>query len=196
MGASELAGERAAHTLRETMQKSLKRFTTILIAAGGLALLSACATPTPYMAANPATGHRLEGYTEDKIEENRYRLTFGGNSQTDRQTVENYLLYRASELTLEKGYDWFTVVSRGVKEDKRTSYDSDPAFSWRFYYGRAWSPWGLGYSTTTVSSYERYEAQAEIVMSKGTKPADNANAYSASEVKANLESKIIRPAAK
>jgi hypothetical protein len=179
------------------MYISPKRLTATVVAAGLLAILSACATPTPYMAADTTSStRRLEGYADSKIEENRYRLTFGGNSQTDRETVENYLLYRAAELTLDKGYDWFTVVSRGVKEDKRTNYTSDPGFSWRFYYGRAWSPWAMGYSTTTVTSYERYEAQAEIVMSKGQKPADNPNAYQAADVKANLESKIVRPTVK
>ena len=181
------------------MMKSNNRYATGAFAALGLFLLSACATPTPYMPAVSASATRYaEGYSETKIEENRFRLTFAGNSLTSRQTVEDYLLYRASELTLEKGYDWFLVVTRFTKEDKRASQTTEPPFAWRYYYGSAWSPWSawnVGYTSSTLS-FERYEAQAEIVMNKGPKPADNASAYSAAEVKANLESKIIRPVAK
>ncbi len=39
---------------------------------------------------------------------------------TDRETVENYLLYRAAELTLQNGFDAFTVVNRDIDKDSRT----------------------------------------------------------------------------
>jgi hypothetical protein len=39
------------------------------------------------------------GYSEQQIENNRFRVQFAGNSLTDRKTVETYLLYRAAELT-------------------------------------------------------------------------------------------------
>ena len=54
-------------------------------------VLAACAKPTPYKPADNGTG-----YTEQKLEANRYRVTFSGNSVTDRETVDNYLLYRAA----------------------------------------------------------------------------------------------------
>ena len=53
-------------------------------------LLAACAAkPTPYQAAQGGFG-----YSEQQTEENRYRVSFAGNSATSRQTVEEYLLYR------------------------------------------------------------------------------------------------------
>lgn len=167
----------------------------------GLLSLNACVSPTPYQAASltaPSSG----GYSQIKIEENRYRLKFAGNSQTARDTVENYMLYRAAELTLDQGYDWFSLVVRDTHEDKRTvnSYD-DPfspygGFSWR-YYRRGWSVWGAGMEMSSrTHTYSQYEASAEIVMGKGAKPADDKNAYDAREVKKNLEARILRPTQK
>ena len=57
-------------------------------AIAALAVLGACATATPYQAA--LDGDR--GYSEMKIEDNRFQVEFSGNSLTDRKTVETYLL--------------------------------------------------------------------------------------------------------
>ena len=84
----------------------------VLISMAALSMLAACASPTPYQAAD---GSR-RGYTEQQIETNRFRISFDGNSLTDRETVETYLLYRAAELTVEEGYDHFMVVTRATDE--------------------------------------------------------------------------------
>ncbi len=163
-------------------------------AAASLVLLSACATPTPYAPAAMTAGYN-PGYSDQRLEDNRYRITFAGNDETKRETVENYLLYRAAELTLDSGYDWFQIVNRGT--DQKTRTVADPmmdSFSWRFYRGGRWGAWGLGWDDFDRESiqYTRYEASAEIVMNKGTKP-DDPNAYDARSVKANLDSSIVRP---
>ncbi len=181
----------------------MKHLKLILIATASLTLLSACATSTPYQpSALNASGSYHPGYSETQIEPGRYRISFAGNDLTKRDTVENYMLYRAAELTLESGYDWFEIVNRGTDEKKRTiSTPDDPFYgsmSWRFYRGSRWSAWGFGWDDFDRETFEytRYEATAEILMHKGDKPADNANAYSARDVKANLESKIVRPTTK
>ena len=80
------------------------------------ALLAACTTtPTPYQPLG-AEG----GYTSQQIENNRFRVSFVGNSLTSRERVENYLLYRAAELTLERGFNCFTTVNRDVQRDVTT----------------------------------------------------------------------------
>ncbi|MEO0362560.1 MAG: hypothetical protein AAF322_15680, partial [Pseudomonadota bacterium] len=61
------------------------------IAAAAAAALAACATPTPYQ---PKTSDG--GFTESRVETGRYRVAFAGNSLTDRDTVERYLLFRAA----------------------------------------------------------------------------------------------------
>ena len=73
--------------------------------------MTACATATPYQ---PAVSDRY-GFEEQRIESNRVRITFRGNSVTDRETVETYLLYRAAELTLQNGQDYFIVANRDTE---------------------------------------------------------------------------------
>ncbi len=117
---------------------------------------------------------------------------------TARETVENYLLYHAADLTLQQGYDWFEVIKRASDQKSRqvTTYDNDPFFggmSWRFY-RRGWGIWGpMNDIDASTVDFTRYEASAEIVLHKGAK-SDAPNAYDARQIKANLESKVTRPA--
>ena len=113
------------------------RFTAAFAA---LAILGACATATPYQAASSGQ----KGYADQQVESDRWQISFAGNSLTDRQTVETYMLYRAAELTDLEGFDYFRVVQRETDEDVRllsSGLGFDPYFShfhcnYRFY-GRA-----------------------------------------------------------
>ncbi|WP_109261709.1 CC0125/CC1285 family lipoprotein [Hyphobacterium indicum] len=171
------------------------RITTLMLVAG--VLLTACATPTPYQAANQPGGS-VYGYSEQAIERDRYRITFAGNSLTDRETVETYLLYRAAELTRERGYEHFTVVQRATDEDTRT-WGGDPFYSrfyvdYRYYHPRyGWYGWHDPFwNDTRYRETTRYEAVAEIVM--GRRPSgDDANDFNAAEVIRNLGPGIVRP---
>lgn len=177
----------------------------ILAAAG----LSACATATPYqpnVRGNAASG----GYSDYRIADNRFRVTFSGNSLTSRDTVERYLLFRAAELTLAQGYDGFVLADRETNRDTRTYYDPSPSRfgygygywqpRWRYFgprYGwRAWDPW---YSNRfwaddmDMRTVTRYEANAEIVLYRGAAPAPAEWAFNAREVIANLGPGIVRP---
>ncbi|HEY0974748.1 MAG TPA: hypothetical protein VGE57_09670, partial [Solimonas sp.] len=84
------------------------------------ALLAGCATPTPY---RPADKPGAEGYSETRVSENRYRVVFAGNTLTASGTVQDYALLRASELTLQQGYDWFELQSRNT--DRRDEQHTD-----------------------------------------------------------------------
>ena len=185
--------------------------TALLLATG----LSACVGPTPYqpLARGQATGG---GYSETRIEPDRWRVTFSGNSMTSRKTVEGYLLFRAAELTLQNGDDWFAMVDRQTDRNARTYVDPDPLYhpwygpgfsywrpSWRYRGGgfgwRTWDPyfggpfWADQYNVQTI---QNFEASAEIVTHKGAKPADDARAFDARAVVDNLKPKIIYPASK
>ena len=149
--------------------------------------LTACATATPYQPAGGNNG----GYAEQRLESNRYKITFAGNSITPRQTVENYLLYRSAEVTLQNGYDYFVLADNNT--DSQTSYSQSFSGGFGSYY---WGPWGspfYGANMGTSIPRTEYQAQANILVFKGEKPASDPKAFNAHEVKANLESVIVRP---
>src|SRR6185437_1021211 len=52
----------------------------LAFAAAAVLALSGCATPTPYQPAADMGGHGYApGYTDTRLEDNRYRITFAGN---------------------------------------------------------------------------------------------------------------------
>ncbi|MBX9747452.1 MAG: hypothetical protein K2X34_11160 [Hyphomonadaceae bacterium] len=168
---------------------------TILLAVAA-GLLTACATATPYQPAATDT----YGFQEQRIESNRLRITFRGNTLTERETVETYLLYRAAELTLESGFDYFIVADRDTERESRLQGSYRPRFAYDYWYfspRRGWSPFYDPFwdEPTSYREVTRYEAVAEIAMFRGPKPADNADAFDAREVQQNLQGRIVRPPA-
>ncbi len=140
-------------------------------------LLAGCATTTPYQAM-----HNGEGYGDQRIESNRYRVSFAGNSTTPRETVENYLLFRAAELTLQQGYDYFVMA--GTDTEAQTRYQQTvSAFGGYGWYSR-YS--GLGTGVSTAYPVTEYMAQAYVTMYKGKRPADKTDAFDARQVRENL----------
>jgi len=114
----------------------------IVLVASAL-VLTACATATPYQPS--ANTNMRNGFSELKIENDRVKVTFDGNSLTDRQTVETYLLYRSAELTKSAGYDYFTLTDRATDKKIRiqdTGFQ-DPyygLFNYSYFHpGHGWS---------------------------------------------------------
>jgi len=177
----------------KTMTKlSPVRLCKLWAIAGAIPVLAACATTTPYQ---PREGSRGYGYSEQMLESNRYRVNYTGNSSTPRETVENYLLYRAAELTLQHGYSYFKMVQQDT--DRNTEYRHSFSGGYGGFYG-GYCRWGpaLGLGATTSTAETQYEAQAMILMFKGDKPAEDAGAFDANEVSRNLQPLIVRPAPK
>lgn len=192
-----------------------RRFASIAASLALAGLVSACATATPYQPNIP--GQSISGgFSEHRLESDRFKVTFAGNSLTSRDTVEAYLLFRAAELTVQQGYDWFSVVERETERDRRTYVDRDPFYRpwygpsygywrphWRYYGGgfgwRTWDPyWGDPFwaDRMDVRTVEKFEATAEIVMRKGAKPADDARAFDARAVMENIGPRVMRPVPK
>jgi len=112
----------------------------------GLLLLGACTGPTPYQPAGAGAGSSGYGYSDRRLEGNRFLVEFDGNASTSREDVELYLLYRAAQITLGTGNDFFVLVQRSTDADTR--YVSNTAFydppyggCWR---GGPWYPYGWG----------------------------------------------------
>jgi hypothetical protein len=174
-----------------------------LLAVAAALTLTACETATPYQ---PVTAHNdmaRGGYSEQQIEENRWRVEFEGNSLTSRQTVERYLLFRAAQLTVNQGFDWFQAVDRHTNRQTDYYSDPDPFFGgwggpyWGFY--RRGFGWGYGYwgdpafgGGFDIQQVSRYTATVEIQMGKGAKPADP-HAYDARSVMEHLQGSIRYP---
>jgi len=173
-------------------------------------MVAGCATETTY---RPATGQGFNrtGYSERRIEPDRFLVSFAGNSVTSRDTVERYLLFHAAELTLQNGYDYFVMANRDTDLQSRTF--STPGFgygglggywgpSWRYYgrgfgwrswdpwYGGGFGPWGNDFDIRTI---DRYEATAEIVMRRGPIPRDNLRAFNAKAVVDSIGPTVVLP---
>lgn len=160
-----------------------------LFLCGLLALLSACATATPYQPADKGYG-----YSEQKLESNRYRVSFVGSSKTSRETVQNYLIYRAAELTLANDYDYFVLAGQDAAAEPGTRSGSRTGVSFGLGSFGGSTGFGLGIGTGIGGGGgEDFRAQADVLMYKGEKPEDRSDALGAAEVKANLEAGIRRP---
>lgn len=95
------------------------RRSALVVALAASTLLTACASESTY---RPAVGNGFSrsGYSDRQIEDNRFQVSFSGNSYTSRDTVEKYLLFRAAELTVQRGFDYFVFADRNVDKSTRT----------------------------------------------------------------------------
>jgi hypothetical protein len=128
----------------------MKRFTLVVVAA----LISGCATGYN---AKGLTG----GYSDVQIDENTYRVSYSGNKFTDPSKLESLLIYRAADLTVQKGFDWFTLR------------DKSSEGKWSGQYGK----------TGTIVS-------GEVKMYKGKKDDNAYNAYDARSVMQHMASQV------
>lgn len=190
------------------MAFSLGRKALVAALATTTLMVAGCATETRY---RPATGQGFSrtGYSDRRIEPDRFLVSFQGNSVTSRDTVERYLFFRAAELTLQNGYDYFVMVDRDTDRQSRTystggfgggyggfggpgwGYGGFGGYwgpSWRYGGGRfgggwgPWGGWGGGFNDFDIRTVDRFEASAEVVMRKGPIPRDNIRAFDARRV--------------
>ena len=174
----------------------IRSFVRLAIGAVLLSTLSACVQPTPYQPAPP----QGFGYSEDRLDQNRFRITFRGNASTARETVEDYLLYRAAELTLQNGFDHFLMVGRDTEAKTSYRYWVD-LYGGRgyFYHGfprwryDPWyrDPWGP--PSYDVEPITTYTASAEIIMVKGPRHDRDIDAFDARQVLAQVGPRVVRP---
>ena len=172
----------------------------VLLAVTAALALSACVTATPY---GPAGQGSRYGYSDMRVDDSHFRVSFAGNSVTTRDQVEMALLLRAAEVTLESGHDWFATVNRATDRDTRYVGSPDPFYydryspfwgpSWRYYRRGYWSPWRDPFGPEMdFREIDRFEATAEIVVGSGPKPAGDPNAFDAREVIQNLGPRVPR----
>lgn len=164
----------------------MMRLTLPLIAVAGLTL-SACASLAPYGAQMSPGG---QGYAEQRIESNRYRVTYSGVGAAG--PVADYALLRAAELTTAQGYDWFEVTQSWTDGRPDSAGGVRPSFgvgygggSYRGPYGR-YSTSGAGVGVgLNFSGPSATSTTLEVVMGDGARP-DRPYAYDARAVQDNL----------
>lgn len=148
-----------------------------LAAACAVAMAGAArAETTPYQPSAASRAHY--GYSETQIDANRVRVSFAGNGETSRETVETYLLYRAAEVTLRRGYDYFSVVDHSVETSSEFAASGPPL-----------PPIAPPRRYRQITSYT---AVSDITLHRGAVPP-NASAFDARAVIANLDRRISRP---
>ena len=150
-------------------------------------ILAACAKPTVY---KPASHEGANGYAEREIGADQYRISFAGNGLTTRKTVDLYLLYRAAELTQEKGFDYFIVGQRQDFIDPQGIGGRQSQIS---FARRQELLIGSGIRARFGEEVvDQYGAEIDILMQKGEKP-DSPNVYRAIDVIEESEGVVIRP---
>lgn len=148
-----------------------------------------CATfrPTPYQ---PSIDGGY-GYRDERIGLGEYRIMLSGNDATSAQALYDQLLFRAAEITLAAGYEYFVMVPNGAGQ----IVDIEPAF--------LMPQFGIGPGGgTRLIQYEGYPvgvepsrqliATATIAVSEG-KQEGAQNVFDAAEVKQRLGSNIVFP---
>lgn len=165
-----------------------------IAAAGAALLLGACAGGPDY---REASRPGAEGYASQQIESNRYRVSYTGDARQSAQTVRDYALLRAAELTLEEGGDWFEVVAAETSEDTdtRTRFENR-GFETETRIVRECGLLGCTSRAQPVTTYGGTEMREEtetvfdhsmeIIVHTGLKPPENPRAYDAAQTAANL----------
>jgi hypothetical protein len=149
-----------------------------LLASLAALSLAACVTPTVYGPINP----QGVGFSEYRIQDNRYRVTFQGGGGAPRAQVEDYALLRAAELTLRDGYDWFRVIDRrGEVVGGGSPRMSLGVGGSNYGYGyRGGSSVGVGVGTSfDLSGGPRMAVSLEVLLGRGARPEE---AYDARQI--------------
>jgi hypothetical protein len=167
------------------MAGKVRRSMTLGLAA--LGLLTACAEEPAYYGPLGTDGHST-GYTDLQIDQNRFRVTYAGNSSTPRTTVENFLLLRAAQVTAQAGYPYFMFDTRDTKT--KTTYFSTfegwPGWRGGRYGWYGFGPGGDPFATSESRPITRYDAYAEIVLLSDAQGQGDPRALNAQQVIAHL----------
>ncbi|GAA0395381.1 hypothetical protein GCM10009093_22410 [Brevundimonas terrae] len=169
-----------------TILSRKKVFTVTVLAASALAL-TACASLAPY---GQQMGPRGQGYSEQQIESNRFRVSYNGVGAI--APVADRALYRAAQLTADQGYDWFEVTQRWVDGRPDSAGGVRPTVSIGAGGGRygGYSSSGVGVGLgLNLSGPQPTSTTLEIVMGRGSVPA-RPEVYSARGVMESIGNRL------
>ena len=148
------------------MQKN--KYLSWLLIISGVLLLSAC--EPKYQQQSWWSG----GYSSTQIDQNTFRVSYEGDIGTDAGKVNDFLMYRAAELTMQSGYDYFVFTNKDVTKQTQTQCQQQNNFDNKKNKNNYPTS-----STKNCSESVAYTVTANIKMYKGKKPESNINAYDA-----------------
>lgn len=152
----------------------MRKFATIIFTI----ILTACATPYGKYGL-------LGGFNDSRIDENTFSISVDTNGFTSQQTTSMQALYRAAELTVENGFDFFVIVNSGNNPSSMamampsTSTSNTTINS---YGSTAYARTTTTHAPTTVMPIVFPNSTIVIKSFKGKKPEDMSNAYDARSV--------------
>lgn len=126
------------------------------------------------------------GYSDIQIQDDIFKITFDGNTNTGSDRAENFALLRSAEVALENGYKYFIIIESRTKTQPEAY--TIPAIT-----QTAGSVEGETFQrTTTVSGGQTYVYQnpgvAYTIKCFKDKPQDSSTlVYDAQQVRANLK---------
>jgi hypothetical protein len=153
---------------------------------GCAALAAAQANPPMVPPAGPGV------FTVKPSGPNTFKLVVTGHTFNSRGDIEKYLAYRAAQLTIEQGADWFTLKEDRAKGETAVPVPvrdpEGPRYSFRMKYFRPvwrykvsdsaeWTRWssfsGEPFISADPKTISDFEVSVEIVVRKG--PMDDAD---------------------
>lgn len=149
-----------------------------ILPALALALAGCAAQPTPYQAQEG----RSTGYDQQQIDGQTWRVEFAGNAATPRETVDNYLLYRAAEIMRFGGYDRFVVLEKEVERDVEYRGFGPYPGHLGVGVGRHGGRFGYGLGVSDYYPVTRYSAFATVRVYDGGPPPAGLQVYDANEI--------------
>jgi len=94
---------------------TIKKFISLIV------LIFVCAScSTPYQQQNWYS-HR-GGYSETKLTDNSFRITFNGNKMTDGSKATDYALLRSAEITKLNGFKYFVIATTNTQTMYQETY--------------------------------------------------------------------------
>jgi hypothetical protein len=138
-----------------------------------------CTTPPGY---HPQENRGDTGYSDLQLSATRYRVVYTGEYALPRETVEDYLLRRAAEVTLKAGYKYFLFDTRDTQS--KSMYRGE--FDGPYFRGRYWHSWPMGPQEFSATAVQSYQAYAEIVLLTEAQAKNDPRALAAEEVLARL----------
>ena len=122
------------------------------------------------------------GYREQRLEQERFRVSFRANADLKGPQVEDMALRRAAELTTQNGYEWFHGRHPQHRPRRRKLHAERPhGRPRRLHRLLRLGGLGIGLGFNIGGDSRQYQSTLEILMGQGAKPSDP-NAYDARSV--------------